>query len=438
VLNNEPPPVRRARKPRSRGVLIAASVTLALVVPVVMAAAYWRYVNLVPPFTPSFPSPPTPNGYDEAARALQGFQAPDLVREEKWRNAPVSQLALVVARTAPYAAAIRRSFLMDWQEPSPLAAAELVPESRFYEIARCFLAEGRREWLQGNPEGALRCCVDALDLSGRVSSQSSQDLAMQDAQRYVAAAPLRGLSAQLKRVRRIRLAWPRGAELLEVNRQATLSRMTTTLQEFSAKSLVDQLDESNQTGGSGILPFSSMIPAGPVSRLASHDWETWKSVLTPRAYSIRVLDRHYQAMILRAGSPIRDGYNRGTLPDRWAERLSGAQMGGYRWEWPRHNLALMETAMAVRLFRLQQGRNPTSVQELVPDLLPAVPLDVWEQPVVVRLRNGRPVIYSIARDGVDNGGKAAEPSTFIEKGNGDAVWGKLCASDWPKPKRQSR
>jgi hypothetical protein len=106
-------------------------------------------------------------------------------------------------------------------------------------------------------------------------------------------------------------------------------------------------------------------------------------------------------------------------------------MGGYRWEWARHNLALLETALAVRLFRLEHGRYPRRLRELGPRLLPQIPEDAWDQPIAYRLRDGHPVIYSLGRDGVDNGGSAVYPATMILHGQGDAVWGKLCTNDWP-------
>ena len=39
---------------------------------------------------------------------------------------------------------------------------------------------------------------------------------------------------------------------------------------------------------------------------------------------------------------------------------------GYRWEWPRQNLALLETALAVHLFRLERGRYPARLREIEP------------------------------------------------------------------------
>ena len=63
-------------------------------------------------------------------------------------------------------------------------------------------------------------------------------------------------------------------------------------------------------------------------------------------------------------------------------------------------------ALAIERFRLTHGRQlPRSIAALVPDLLPSIPRDVFDdQPLRFRpLTNGF-VVYSIGIDGVDNGG----------------------------------
>jgi hypothetical protein len=40
------------------------------------------------------------------------------------------------------------------------------------------------------------------------------------------------------------------------------------------------------------------------------------------------------------------------------------------------------------------------------------------------------VVYSIGADGRDQGGQAADPSSHIQGGSGDLVFGRLAASHW--------
>jgi hypothetical protein len=62
-------------------------------------------------------------------------------------------------------------------------------------------------------------------------------------------------------------------------------------------------------------------------------------------------------------------------------------------------------AIALELHRRRAGQYPASLSELVPALLPALPRDPFDgRPLRYRLRDGRPVVYSIGADRTDRGG----------------------------------
>jgi len=64
--------------------------------------------------------------------------------------------------------------------------------------------------------------------------------------------------------------------------------------------------------------------------------------------------------------------------------------------------------VAANRFRLQHDRFPETVDELVPEFLKEVPVDVLTgQPLLYQLRDGQPVIYSVGADGDDDGGVEA-------------------------------
>ena len=67
---------------------------------------------------------------------------------------------------------------------------------------------------------------------------------------------------------------------------------------------------------------------------------------------------------------------------------------------------LLVTAVAIKRFQLQRGRNPDNLSELVPDLLQSVPLDFMDgKPLRYRLfEDGRFLLYSTGLDCIDNGG----------------------------------
>ena len=65
-----------------------------------------------------------------------------------------------------------------------------------------------------------------------------------------------------------------------------------------------------------------------------------------------------------------------------------------------------EVAIALELWHRQHGQWPATLDELVPQLLPAVPADRLDgQPIRYVVRDGRPVVYSIGNDRNDDGGR---------------------------------
>jgi hypothetical protein len=94
-----------------------------------------------------------------------------------------------------------------------------------------------------------------------------------------------------------------------------------------------------------------------------------------------------------------------------AERLIGQRDG-------------VTVGLALELFRRRHGRYPGTLGELVPDLLPALPLDrIDGQPLRYRLIDGRPLIYSVGVDRQDDGGRLA-----VDAKGKPAPW---IAAAWP-------
>jgi hypothetical protein len=68
------------------------------------------------------------------------------------------------------------------------------------------------------------------------------------------------------------------------------------------------------------------------------------------------------------------------------------------------------TAIALELFRQVHGNYPENLNALVPELLPEIPVDrVTGTDVHYRLRDGKPLIYSVGANRLDDGGYVALP-----------------------------
>jgi len=90
------------------------------------------------------------------------------------------------------------------------------------------------------------------------------------------------------------------------------------------------------------------------------------------------------------------------------------------------------TAIALKRFQLKHGNYPADLNSLVPEFLPAVPLDpVDGQPLRYRRNaDGTFLLYSVSENGVDDGGNPA-----LEKGvtNSSYSWQNPHALDWVWP-----
>lgn len=82
-------------------------------------------------------------------------------------------------------------------------------------------------------------------------------------------------------------------------------------------------------------------------------------------------------------------------------------------------------AFAAERYRIDHGRWPATLADLVPEYLPQLPLDVFDgQPLrLARFEQGI-VIYSVGFDGTDNGGKLAPPKNVKTPGTdlGFRLW----------------
>lgn len=76
-----------------------------------------------------------------------------------------------------------------------------------------------------------------------------------------------------------------------------------------------------------------------------------------------------------------------------------------------------KTGLAAYRYQLHHGRLPASLAELVPEFLPAVPTDNYSQtPMIYRKEHTSFLVYSVGRNGRDDGGQATAPDNEGETG----------------------
>jgi hypothetical protein len=71
--------------------------------------------------------------------------------------------------------------------------------------------------------------------------------------------------------------------------------------------------------------------------------------------------------------------------------------------------------LALEIHKRRHGTYPATLSELVPALLPEVPKDCYDgAPLRYRVKDGRPELYSVWRDGKDDGGVFERPAPTVE------------------------
>ena len=72
-------------------------------------------------------------------------------------------------------------------------------------------------------------------------------------------------------------------------------------------------------------------------------------------------------------------------------------------------LEVARTALAVQRYRLAQGKLPAALGDLAPAYLDAVPVDPFDgQALRFKPLAAGFIVYSVGRDGMDNGGRAKD------------------------------
>jgi hypothetical protein len=78
---------------------------------------------------------------------------------------------------------------------------------------------------------------------------------------------------------------------------------------------------------------------------------------------------------------------------------------------------LLETDLAIRQYEREHGEWPTSLADLIPGHLGTLPIDPFcDAPLVYRLRGDDFVLYSVGKDGVDDGGRFGDALSIYKEG----------------------
>ena len=217
-------------------------------------------------------------------------------------------------------------------------------------------------------------------------------------------------------MRRIRREWPSFPEVVQAERAEEVHELAQGVRSLQHRTPLDVV---------GFL-WHEIGPGADRTADRKLVFEWW---LTPKRPAFPSLDRYYRATITECEKPLRrrqpvhppTGFFAGSIAD--SPQIIAIHEA---WWWrPQVDLDLLEVALAIRLYRLDNGRFPARLSDVPAQWLPAVPIDRWGQPIAYRLKNGTPLVWSLGPDGRDDGGRPADPFKLSASTQGDVVWGRL-------------
>jgi hypothetical protein len=421
--------MRRASRSGWLIVLVAAIATVCVLGLGIIG--YWTYATSVPAFRPQLPPMPKPNGHERAAMAARRLsRAKRSVRPPRWLNGTPMELRAQIAPIRPILDEIRATFQLEWRAPRVLgtsgAGSTVSHSGEFRVCAMCFVAESIVAKSHGDYGTAMQRALDAMELGAKCTRGGPltswmvglvcHNTGFDPVEQIVRRLSARPIPAALERVRRVRNSWPPLSEMWEGERIETLSSYTDIFVSIRREPLREQLEGLfSPEDGQGL-------------------WQAVQRALMPRRWVLADVDRFYLQLIAESKKPPRQRSSVLAFDNPWLPSRSYAPdpetQHWWQFEFAQTELAILEVALAVRLYRLHHGSYPTDLGAIERQWLAVIPVDQWGQPVGYRLKGGKPVIYSLGPDGKDDGGLAANVRHLDKTARGDLVFGRLNWDDW--------
>jgi hypothetical protein len=268
----------------------------------------------------------------------------------------------------------------------------------------------------------MRSSLDAMELGAKsahgsilvnwFTSVACNAFGLHGTERMAFRVPANAIPGMLARVRQISNEWPPLAEMWTNERSFALGSDTDLFRQLQRVPLSKRLDA-----------IESLSP----SYQTAGRWDTIKRALTPRVVVLSDTNHYYKGQIAQSEKPVRQRVRISPPADAWSDMVFSIDLSQDSWRLERAHtgLALLEVALAVRMYYLEHGRYPIRLTAISHRWLPEVPRDLWDQPIAYRLKNGQPVIYSLGPDGKDDGGQPADPIDLSRTTRGDLVFGHL-------------
>lgn len=386
-------------------------------------------------------------GDDERTELENSFD--EIGPVQQFRPDQIAGLKAEVARLAGPLEALRElPDLPSGRYPmKPLTAGGVVPMmsnlSQLREATRVLQYQSRLQAQEGQPEAALTTARGILGAARSIGDEGTL-LAF-----LVRAATRANAVGQLERI--LAQGQPGGEALLTAQRavENELAEPAFVAATRGERAYNEFFFEQWETGGIDTVYLDAMfadpetalataLGSGPTKPTGNATVDKWIHRYVPRGWS-----RHDLAAVLRYNTRVvqaatRPAAERPAIFDEVETSRAGLRLAvrNATVGWGRMiqacqrseaQLASAAAALAAERFRRDKGRWPASLKELVPVYLREVPIDPCDGKP---LRSGRAadgfVVYSVGKDGVDDGGDVhahpGEPQWVPGKDVGFQLW----------------
>jgi hypothetical protein len=255
----------------------------------------------------------------------------------------------------------------------------------------------------GRPGEAIQRALDAIDLGAHAGrgapvihhlvGGACAAIGVAQAERCVERLSLRDAHAAGQRLDGILARFPSGAEALTEERQVALTGIRQVFQgEIAVSELAGERGETAPTPG---FPF-----------------RRWS--LYPKRWSYDAVDRSYTAIIVELNKP--DPQRKPVpIPREPSSQILVPVMekAGFRFTANETQLRLLRLELALQEYRQRHHQYPARLEQLVPEVFPALPADPFTaRPMVYRTTGASCVLYSLGPDGIDVGGSQSSAMTW--------------------------
>jgi hypothetical protein len=357
---------------------------------------------------------PQPNGYEKAERLVVDLsqKIPESVYKRWPDGASTEQLRNQLAPIRPILQEVRATFQMGWwTRPELSNNAPPIKSSEFRSCAWAFATESVVSRSQGDYVAAMQRSLDAMELGcklargawlyPRIVAKTCHAIGFAQAEQTALLLSGGQIPAVLTRVRRVRDSWPPLRTTLDIERIQTMANYSDYFRTGDVRP-----------------PCELEDGLGPALRL----------LIQPRRAVLATVDHYLSDEQRELVKPVRERVPVRMPEDAWSRTIllyHDVISDPWRTEKLGTQFALLEVALAVRMYYLEHGRFPTRLSDISKKWLPAIPVDLWDQPITYRLKSGQPVIYSLGPDGKDDGGQPTDPIDLTPSSRGDLVFGKL-------------